>query len=396
MRTARLVIFLLTSLTAWAVQSPSQGTLIIEGGSPSPEVVKRFTDLAGGPSAHVVVIPTASGDEILTPETTQKLSANLKKLFAVEDLVMLHTRDRKQADSEEFVAPLRRATGVWFPGGKAGQLLAPYVGTRTQSELQALLQRGGVIGGTSAGAMVMGSLMSYPGANVSPDWPKTGFGFVPGVTVGAHVIQEGMEDHLVSFVAEHPGVLALGPDVEAALVIKGDAAEVIGRSRVIIVDGKQHNGEPYLTLVPGERYDLKTRTATLLPPEARRAAENAPGMLHRGPAVSKQLEGDWRAEMQLPGVPAHYIFHFKNRTDRTVLATLEMGSGKSTKKFMLSDVRQEGLHLEVFLWGSIPDATIGARKAFFQGTISQDGSEITGNLPPLPASLTFKKIATPR
>src|SRR5258708_13363559 len=38
-------------------------------------------------------------------------------------------------------------------------------------------------------------------------------------------------------------------------------------------------------------------------------------------------------------------------------------------------VKQEGLHLDVFLWGSVPDTGTGARKAFFQGTISW-GSEL--------------------
>lgn len=396
---ARFLVFFVIVSATWAAQDTSKGVLLLQGGSPVvPEVAKRFVELAGGQNAHIVVIPTAVNKELLTPDDIQKLAANFKKLFGVEELVMLHTRDRKVADSEEFVAPLRKATGIWLPGGKTDLLLEPYLGTRTQRELEALLQRGGVVGGSSAGAMVMGSLMlqdtlaaSSSGKSVVSEDGR-GFGFLTNATIGAHVIQDDSKDQLVAFVAAHPGVLALAPDVTAALVVKGNKAEVIGRSVVIVVDGKKHDGEAYLTLIPGDHYDLKTRIANLLPPETRRSVQNAASMLRRGPAVSGQLEGDWKADTQQPDRGTiHYTFHFKNQPDGTVAATLELGDGKSSRKFTLSEVKQEGLHLEFFLWGYMPDPETGTRKPFFQGTISQDGLEIAGHLVPGPRNLTFKK-----
>src|SRR5439155_20706040 len=76
--------------------------------------------------------------------------------LGVSHITLMHTTSRTEADDERFVRPLREATGVWLPGGEAGRLLVSYLGTRTERELLALVARGGVIGGTSAGALVWG------------------------------------------------------------------------------------------------------------------------------------------------------------------------------------------------------------------------------------------------
>lgn len=55
--------------------------------------------------------------------------------------------------------PLRKATGVWICGGHLTNLLDAYLDTRTEREIQAVAERGGVIGGSSAGAMIQGSFL---------------------------------------------------------------------------------------------------------------------------------------------------------------------------------------------------------------------------------------------
>jgi cyanophycinase len=72
---------------------------------------------------------------------------------------VLHTRDRQQADGEEFVAPLRQARGVWFSGGRRWQLVDAYLGTRTVTEIRGVLERGGVVGGSSARATIQESFL---------------------------------------------------------------------------------------------------------------------------------------------------------------------------------------------------------------------------------------------
>ena len=54
-------VLLLTGITLSAGDhGPDKGTLVIVGGNmQDPAIVKRFIDLAGGPDAPIVIIPTA-------------------------------------------------------------------------------------------------------------------------------------------------------------------------------------------------------------------------------------------------------------------------------------------------------------------------------------------------
>jgi cyanophycinase len=382
---AALILLFVTVLTAQTVNVPPKVTLVLEGGAamPVPEVAQRFAALAGGSHAHIVLIPTAADEEQISSEAFKGLVERLKLLFGAQDFVVVHTRDRKIADSEEFVAPLRRATGIWFSGGKAGQLVEPYLGTRAHREFDALLQRGGVIGGDSAGALVMGTVMLH-GATVSGDrhvvvpGHDRGFGFLKDVAVNAHVVQRSVEEQLTAVVADHPDLLGIGLDASAGIVVTGDEFEVTGRSVVLVTDGKSHDGASYLELIPGDRYNMKTRVASLLPAEKRREVLARPEMSHRGPAVSKQLEGDWQATVEMPnGASIQYILHLKNLPDHTVLAKMEVIEPKSGQKYATitySSIKQDGSKIEFVAWGA------ELTQPLFKGTLNQDGTEITGTL----------------
>ena len=73
---------------------------------------------------------------------------------------MLHTYDKNIADSDSFIKPLLRATGVWFSGGRQWRLVDAYADTKTEAALSEVLKNGGVIGGTSAGATIQGSYLA--------------------------------------------------------------------------------------------------------------------------------------------------------------------------------------------------------------------------------------------
>src|SRR5206468_403756 len=134
-----------------------------------------FLKLAGGDKAKLVIIPTASagadGDE------ADKVLAPWKALKPAS-AVVLHTRDRKTADDAKFLQPLREATGVWFGGGSQDRIADAYVGTGVERELHALLGRGGVVGGTSAGAAVLSRLMIVGGTREAKT--ARGFDLLPG------------------------------------------------------------------------------------------------------------------------------------------------------------------------------------------------------------------------
>ena len=103
-----------------------------------------------------MLIPTATEADELDAEAAKE---SFVRHFGVKNVTVLHTRDRAEADTEAFVAPLKTARGVWFGGGRQWRLVDAYMGTRTQREIEAVLARGGVIGGGSAGATIQGSYL---------------------------------------------------------------------------------------------------------------------------------------------------------------------------------------------------------------------------------------------
>ena len=189
--------------------------------------------------------------------------------------VVLHTTDRSVANSADFVKPLQDATGVWLEGGRHWRLADAYLGTRTLKELFNLLDRGGVIGGGSAGATIQGSYMvrgsSNPDDNRIMMAPghETGFGFFTNVTIDQHVDVRHRENDLAPVMKAHPELLGLGIDQGTSITVHGDVMTVNGPKRVAVWDGKNHGGKGYYYLRAGDTLNTVTRVATMVehPPE---------------------------------------------------------------------------------------------------------------------------------
>src|SRR5947208_16604335 len=86
---------------------PPNGTgIVVGGGSMGPEIYNAFIKAAGGPDALIVVVPTAGGAATYTQDDA---STRGWKLAGAKNLYVLHTKDRKLADTDSFAAPLARA-----------------------------------------------------------------------------------------------------------------------------------------------------------------------------------------------------------------------------------------------------------------------------------------------
>ena len=241
---------------------PSKGHLVIVGGGKlGPEIVAKFVALAGGPEADYVVVPTAAGDgEFDAAKVCEKFSS----LFGVAHVTMLHTHDRRVADSDAFVEPLRKANAVWFEGGRQWRLADAYLNTRTEREVKALLERNGVVGGSSAGATILGSYLvrGSPEGNtiMMAKGHEEGFALLKNVAIDQHVLRRHRENDLAPVIDQHPGLLGIGIDESTAIVVEGDHFQVIGESKVGIYDGKDHGGKKFYFLSPGQSFDLATLT----------------------------------------------------------------------------------------------------------------------------------------
>ena len=244
---------------------PARGWLIISGGGGLiNEVKERFVALAGGSSGNFVVIPTALTDAEIDPAKVRQSYSNG---FRVPHVTVLHTRDRVRANSDGFVEPLRHASAVIIEGGRQWRLADAYIGTAVEREIKALLARGGVVCGGSAGASIQGSYLvrGAPEGNETMMAPghETGFGLLNNSAIDQHVNTRGRERDLDAVIAAHPNLLGVGIDEKAAIVVHGDSFFVVG-GQVAIHDGKDHDGAGYYFLSSGQAFNLKARSAETL------------------------------------------------------------------------------------------------------------------------------------
>ncbi len=243
---------------------PAHGSLVVVGGNMhDPAIYQRFIELAGGPDAPIVMIPTAGGGEEYD-DFYDGLVAWREN--GARNLIVLHTLDRKVADSEAFVAPLKTAHGVFFFGGRQWRLVDAYAGTRTETEIRNVLERGGVIGGSSAGASIQGSFLvrgDTESNEIMMGDHQVGFGYLRNVGIDQHVLRRNRQFDLVEVVQAHPELLGIGLDENTAIVVRGDMAEVIGESYMLVYDNQKTTGDggKFYFVAPGDRFNLATREA---------------------------------------------------------------------------------------------------------------------------------------
>lgn len=209
------------------------GACLLGGGGTLPDAIyARFVELAGGAAARIVLIPTASG----RADDAQGRDATLRRWqqdHPDAHFELLHTRDRATADSEQFTAPLRAATGVWFGGGAQERLAQAYVGTRVERELAALLGRGGVVGGSSAGTAIQTQTMIQEGRD--PPVLAQGFDLVPLAIADQHFLRRQRLPRLLQALTMAPGHFGLGIDEGTAVLVRGRSLEVLGNSKALLV-----------------------------------------------------------------------------------------------------------------------------------------------------------------
>ena len=252
---------------------PSKGSLVIQGGGSDAGtgIVETFVNKAGGLNAKIVIVPTAGGnrntDGSIKVYTPDKALANWKKR-GLTNVFMLHTHDPKVADTEEFASVLRDAKGVWFEGGRQWNIVDSYAGTLTFREFHKVLERGGVIGGSSAGATILGDYL-VRGAIAGPQIVMTpekehehGFAFLRKVAIDQHINTRNRWDDIIPVIKKYPNLLGIGLSEGTAIVVDGDRFEVIGKWKVAIHDNTrayQPWEKPYFVLSAGDVYNMKTR-----------------------------------------------------------------------------------------------------------------------------------------
>jgi cyanophycinase len=275
-----IALFLFSCLLTAGLKD-AKGSLFIIGGGERVHEMKKFVDLAGGVDSRIILIPMASSEPI--PDVNEEL-VRMKKI-GCKNIDFIYC-DRKGADLDSNIAKLKNTTGVFFLGGDQVRLTGALSGSKLFEGIKSIYEKGGVLGGTSAGAAVMSEIMITGEELINKDTSRNfytiqkgnvqtvqGFGFVTKAIIDQHFVIRKRLNRLISVVLEHPNLIGVGIDESTGIIVKADDTfEVFGGRTVVIIDATQAenistNEEGLLSaqsmklniLHSGEKYDLNKK-----------------------------------------------------------------------------------------------------------------------------------------
>lgn len=262
----------------------ARGKLVVVGGAEDREgdclILKEFIRFSKGPKARIVVI-TAATDQ---PE---EVGADYMKVFrhlGVDEVKVVDVSSRGDALAESSLEAIEKATGLYFTGGDQLHITSLIGGTPMQKLMHERYEKGLVIGGTSAGAAMMGNSMILGGG--SKENPRVGeveigpgMDLIIGAIVDTHFSARGRHGRLLAAVAHYPQDLGLGVDEDTAMIVNKSEFEVIGSGAVTVIDAgaMSYTNLPYVgrdeglalygvelhVLPAGEKFSLTERKPIL-------------------------------------------------------------------------------------------------------------------------------------
>ncbi|MFY7866730.1 cyanophycinase [Roseateles sp.] len=275
--------------------TPERGALVIMGGAlkfDNTEVWKRIVDEAGGPGARFAVFATAAANpERSAEQIIAALNAQGARAEAIPVAPRLKGVDL-QANLKDpaLLSKVSAAQGVFFSGG-AQELIVDTLqpGGQPTEMLKAVwsvLNRGGVVAGTSAGAAIMSSTMFRDAQDVLHVMKghlrvgkevDRGLGFAgPKLFVDQHFLKRGRIGRLLPLMQAEGYQLGIGVEENSAAVLRADEIQVLGGKGVLLVDLSQASSDAKLGafnirnaqlsyLDRGDRHHLKTGVTTPSP-----------------------------------------------------------------------------------------------------------------------------------
>ncbi|HEX8391242.1 MAG TPA: cyanophycinase [Longimicrobium sp.] len=261
---------------------PRVGRLLVIGGAEDPEegnwkILPHFVEMCGGADARIVVCSSPSGK----PEEVADTYETIFNKLGVTEVFEAPIRDRHEAEAPELIEATQRATGIFFTGGDQLRLTALISGTSfCETIRERVFGDGLVVGGTSAGAAALSSVMIIGGrqdgtvrredVSLAP-----GLGYWRDTVIDTHFNQRGRVSRLMAIFAHNPNVIGIGIDENTAVdLVPGDRFTVVGAGAVMVFNGRvSHSSAPDAsddetlaitdavihTLPAGYGFDLRTK-----------------------------------------------------------------------------------------------------------------------------------------
>ena len=185
---------------------------------------------AGSSNPTVLIVPTAAAFE-----NPARAADNGVRHFTSlgADASPLMVLNHDDAMDPAIAAEIESTDVVYLTGGNPAHLLESIQGSLLLDAIEARLERGGIIAGSSAGAMVMGSRMRFRG-----EWRRT-LGIASGIATLPHH-ERADPDAVLQELRSAPGDLTavFGIDGRAGALSDPDGWTALGPGHVSIY---QHN-----------------------------------------------------------------------------------------------------------------------------------------------------------
>ena len=263
-------------------EGQQRGWIIPIGGAEekenSPQILRRFVELAGGDHADIVVLPTAS--------QVRDTGARYERIFGelgAGSVSALDFDTRRDCEEPGRLARLKRATGIFFTGGNQLRLSTLLGGTPVAKAVRVLNAAGVPVAGTSAGAAFISEHMIAFGDEGSTPMAGSvrlaaGLGLTNRFIIDQHFRQRDRLGRLLTALAYNPFAVGMGLDEDTAAFIAPDnTVHVEGSGAITVVDAAEvqfssmdsvNEGRPVCLLgikmhilTQGATFNLHTRLA---------------------------------------------------------------------------------------------------------------------------------------
>lgn len=219
----------------------ANGRLVAIGGAEDKKgemrILKKFVEICGGEKANIVVMTIATDE----PHATSAQMLRVFKRLKVKSVKTFDIADRADTERPRSLKLIKEATGLYFTGGDQLHITSLLGGTKMQELIHDRVENDLIIGGTSAGAAMMGNSMLIHGAG--EENPRLrgveigpGMDLIIGAMIDVHFSERGRHGRLISAVAHYPQDLGIGIDEDTAMIVNRGEFEVIGSGAVTVID----------------------------------------------------------------------------------------------------------------------------------------------------------------
>lgn len=271
-----------TSVRKGERQKMNSGKLLIIGGNEEKctegDILSLFIQLSMERGGPVGILPAASQ---IPDEVSQDYIKVFRNLGA-EEIKVLAVDTREKADDPSILGTTSELGALFITGGDQKRLSDLIRGSKLHTLLMEKWRSGMHIGGTSAGASIMGEDMIIYSEMKNNDEERLviemgkGFGFEKNLLIDQHFSQRARFGRLIGAIAENKELVGIGIDENTAILVNGKQFEVIGEHQVFVIDGlngslvdfvRSENGGEELTitdfklhaLTDGYSFNLSTR-----------------------------------------------------------------------------------------------------------------------------------------